>query len=204
MAEKLKVYNAALLHLGERKLASLTESRKPRRVLDDAWDDARYYCLEQGIWNFGIRSVQLAADSSVTPAFGYTAAFSKPSDWVRTAMVADNEKFEPQLQRFIDEGAYWWADCTALFVRYVSKGTSYGLDLGRWTQSYADYVAAELAWRSCKAITGEKPENTALPKIRSQAKSIALANDAMNEPPGRMPTGTWVGSRAAGQSWTRR
>jgi hypothetical protein len=37
-ASKLKLYNDALGILGERRLASLTENREPRRVLDEVWD----------------------------------------------------------------------------------------------------------------------------------------------------------------------
>ena len=33
--DQLSLYNNALTVLGERKIASLTENREPRRVLDD-------------------------------------------------------------------------------------------------------------------------------------------------------------------------
>lgn len=47
MASKLTVYNGALLVLGERKLASLSESTPSRRKLDTVWDDDGVkHCLE--------------------------------------------------------------------------------------------------------------------------------------------------------------
>ena len=46
MTDKLTVYNETLGLLGERKLASLTEQREPRRVLDGFWDQTVAYCLD--------------------------------------------------------------------------------------------------------------------------------------------------------------
>ncbi len=43
---KLQIFNGALRMCGERKLASLSEDRQPRRLLDDEWaDGAVDYCL---------------------------------------------------------------------------------------------------------------------------------------------------------------
>ena len=38
-SDRLDVYNGALRRLGSRRLASLTENREPRRVLDDIWNN---------------------------------------------------------------------------------------------------------------------------------------------------------------------
>ena len=38
MITRLQLYNSALLLLGERNLASLSENREPRRLLDHVWD----------------------------------------------------------------------------------------------------------------------------------------------------------------------
>jgi hypothetical protein len=56
---RLGLYNDALtLHLGERRLAGITENTEPRRILDAAWDRSGQpdggpiHCLELGYWNF--------------------------------------------------------------------------------------------------------------------------------------------------------
>ncbi len=64
-ADKYAIYNMALAHLQERKLARLSngnlENREPKRVLDDFWDQEVAFCLERHFWNFIYRTVQLDA-----------------------------------------------------------------------------------------------------------------------------------------------
>jgi hypothetical protein len=202
MATKLGIYNLALNNLGEQKIASLAEAREPRRVLDDYYDGVVAYALEKGFWNFAMRSVMVDSSAADDPAFGFTFAFNKPSDWVRTYMLADNERFDPQIARLYDEGGLWYADCDPLYVRYVSDDSSWGMDLALWPESFAEYVAWRLAVRASKRITGNAPgDDMKLEERRSLA--FAKSKDAMDEPPGIMPTGTWAGSRASSTTRSR-
>ena len=106
MSSKLSVYNSACLALGERKLSSLSENVVMRRRLDTAWDDDFVKaCLSRGLWNHAIRVVQLDYSPSVEPEFGYQRAFDKPTDWVRTAIVASDEYFNCALTRYDDTSA---------------------------------------------------------------------------------------------------
>lgn len=196
MTTKLALYNDALLILGEEKLASLSEARAPRYALDDAYDAALRYCLEQGFWNFAMRAVQADSSASVTPTFGYTYAFTKPDDWIRTYRVGDNEQIDPFLEDYVDEPNYWFANCDPLYVKYVSSDTAYGLDLSIWPETFADYVAHYLAKRTCRRITGSHPSDDLIRDER-RARADARSKDAMNEPPGRPPTGSWVTSRGS-------
>src|SRR6185369_1444544 len=111
-------YNNALLDVGERALASVTEPREPRRLLDIAWDSgAVEWCLEQGQWNFAMRSSKLDYSPSVEPPFGYRRAFNKPTDWIRTAAVASDEYFRVPLLTYVDESSYWFSDLDTIYVR---------------------------------------------------------------------------------------
>ena len=201
MTSKLSVYNAALLILGERKLASLTEAREPRRALDDAWDSAEKYCLEAGFWNFAMRAVQADSSASVTPTFGYQYAFTKPSDFRRTYVASINATLDPPLLSYADEPNFWYADCDPLYVKYVSDDAAYGGDLSLWSESYADYVATRLAVKTCKRITGKQPDEDMF-RLEKRALAIARSKDAMDEPPGFPPRGTWVRSRSG--NWSDR
>lgn len=198
MATKLGLYNGCLLHLGERKLASLTESREPRRALDDAYDETLRFCLEQGFWNFAMRAVQIDSSASVTPTFGYSFAFPKPTDWIRTHTLSAEETMTTALRdkEIVDEPNYWYANSDPLFVRYVSDSLAYGLDLSLWPETFTDYVQKRLAVQTCNRITGSDTKLEDLLKREKRAKADALSKDAMNEPPGEPPTGSWVRSRS--------
>lgn len=198
MADKLSIYNDALGWLNERKLGSLTEAREPRRVLDDAWDGVVAHCFERGVWNWSMRAVEIAASASIEPMFGYAYGFDQPSDMKRFWQMSDNPDFAPQLERFNDEAGVWYADVDPIWVRYVSIAPDYGMDLGRWTQLFADYVAVRLALRCCGRITGNDSRIDMLMKAEKKAREVALSNDAMKEPVGRLPPGTWVTSRGGG------
>lgn len=194
MASKLGQYNAALLILGERKLASLTENREPRRALDDAYDDACDYCLEQGFWNFAMRAIQADSSASVTPVFGYKYAFAKPSDFIRTYQLGATATFEPPLMDIVDEPNFWYANVDPLYAKYVSDHPSYGMDLSLWSASFADYHATRLALKTCKRITGALPDDK-LVAAEKKALAIARSTDAMDEPARFPPRNTWSLSR---------
>ena len=196
MASKLSLYNDALLILGDRKLASLAEGRDARRALDDAYDQALAYCLEKGFWNFAMRSVQVDSSASVVPTFGYQFAFTKPSDLRRVHSVSANETMDPPLLEYVDETNYWYANSDPLFVRYISDDLAYGGDLSLWPETYANYVAHRLAFRTCNRITGKAPGDDIRVDLK-RALSDARSKDAMDEPPGFPPKGSWVRSRTA-------
>lgn len=198
MASRLEIYNDALAHLGERKLASLTEAREPRRKLDDQWDRGVRYCLEQGLWNFALRTVQVDSSASFTPTFGYTKAFEKPTDWIRTAVISDNEMLSPPLLRYSDEVDLWYADVDPLFAQYVSDDTTYGADVSRWPETFAEYVACHLARKICRGLTSSLSDFDELLKLERKLRADARSKDAMNQAPAFPPQGTWSRSRSGG------
>jgi len=196
MASKLTVYNGALREIGERKLSSLTENREPRRVLDSVWDnDFIKQCLSEGLWNFAMRTVELTYSPSLTPDFGYTRAFDKPTDWIRTASVSGDERFATPLLAYNDEAGYWFADIDTIYVRYVSNDDSYGADLSLWAPKFTLFVETELAARSAKRITGSDSEAAAIRKRADAVLKKARSVDAMNEPTKFAPQGSWASAR---------
>lgn len=196
MTTLARVYNEALRRLGERRLTATTETRDARYHLDDAYTEVVPYCLEQGLWNFAMRAVQIEPSDTISPQFGYSYAFEKPTDWLRTYILSENENLTEWILRLNDENAVWYADCGVLYARYVSNGTSYGLDLTKWPQTFADYVSARLALVAGPSIcTVGKDKLDDLKLDEKRAKAEARNKDAMNEPPMFPPHGSWVRAR---------
>ena len=198
MASKLLVFNAALLLCGERKLASLTENREPRRLLDDVFDGgAVKTCLEAAFWNFGTRSLKIEFDPGVDPDFGFQRAFVKPSDWCRTAVVSASEYFRPPFKddQFADEAGFWFADIDTLYVKMVSDGADYGGDLGNWTESFARYFEAYLASRVAWKITRDKKTVEAIQVELKRLLKGASAKDAQDSGTSVPPEGAWNRAR---------
>lgn len=197
MTTKLSLFNGALMLCGERFLSSLTEEREPRRLLDRAWDDGAWVkaCLEQGQWNFAMRTVQIDYETSIEPQFGYRRAFTKPSDWVITSGLCSDEFFRAPLTQYRDEAGYWYADLDTLYVRYVSNDASYGLDFNKWPESFREYVEEYLANKVIRKITDSEEEEAKSDKRLKKKLLHAKSRAAMADPTSFPPPGSWVSAR---------
>ncbi len=196
MATKLGLYNGALLELGAAQLAATSDATKSRYVLDVVYSDVVADCLQQASWNFALRAVQLDYDSSITPSFGWTYVFAKPTDWMRTTMISGDEMFNLPLNDFGEENANFLANVTPIYVQYVSNGVDYGLDLTLWPRSFARYVEVALAERTCAAITQNQGDKDRLTfKVLPRAKRDAMNKDAMGEGTKWPPQGSWNNAR---------
>lgn len=202
---RLDLYNKALLACGERFLATLAEDREPRRLLDHVWDTGGVdYCLEQGAWQFAMRTGRIEVDPSFTPDFGYRNAFEKPEDWVSTWGVCSDEYFRTPLNEYADEVGHWFADIEPIYVQFVSNDATYGADLSKWPASFADYVGNYFASKIVGKLGGDKseqlrallgppgaPERGALQISLHKAKSLAARTQ-----PARFPAeGSWTIAR---------
>lgn len=171
-----------------------------RRLLDETYDSAVLYILEQGLWNFGSRTVSIEHETDVEPSFGYTYVFEKPSDYVRLVAIGDNGNMWPPLSEFLDEGAYWHANVDPLYVQYVSNGASYGLNTSLWPQGFKRlleaYLALQIAPDPHASISAAKLDD--LKRHYRDMLRDARGKDAMNQGPQRPPPGRLTMSRAGG------
>lgn len=200
MTDRLSIYNGALRLLGERRLASLTESREPRRLLDDVWDDDGIKaCLEAAQWNWASRTVAVPASDSVTPEFGYVYAFEKPTDIVRLVGLSSSPTMSEPLTRYENMGGFFFADLDTLYIRYVSNDAAYGGDFSLWPESFADFVEAHFAHEIAPKLTASEAKVEMIRKERERRLSDAAAQDAMSGPSKRPSLGNWANARLAGR-----
>jgi hypothetical protein len=192
---QLGLYNEALRLIGERRLASISENREPRRVLDDIWNDGAIdYCLEQGQWNFAMRAIEIT-ESATVPAFGYQYAFDKPNDFIRTAGMAEDERFARPLIETNEEVGFWFANITPIYIRFVSNAATYGGDLQRWPSTFSKFVAAYLASEACFTLTQSTEKQKYILGLMEYRLKKSRSLDAMSDPTMFMPQGGWSSSR---------
>jgi len=201
-ATRLSLYNGALRLCGERLLASLTEAREPRRMLDSAWNDNFVNgVLEDGQWGFACRSAMYDYSPSVTPTFGYRRAFNKPTDFVRTMAVCADEYFKVPLTEYSDERGFWYAEPDTIYIKYVSNDAAYGADMSLWPQSFVDYVEAKLATRIIMPLKQNKQARDDMFAIAEQLLTKANSQNSMADPAKFPPQGSWVRARTTGGQW---
>lgn len=204
MATQLGLYNAALTHLGEAQLTSLADNIESRRVLDLYYSNALLELLVLGYWKFAIRSVRITADPLITPAFGYKNSFSMPLDNVRVFDVSASESFFPPLTDWIEESGGWFAHPDPIYVRYISNDPAYGLSLTRFPPRYTTCLEWMLAKKAAARLTQGDTKIKNADTEFSRTLGIALAFDAMLEPPKQLPNGTWTTGRYMNRrSWDR-
>ena len=196
MTTQLQIYNGALMHLGEVRLASLTEKRKPRSVLDENWnDDFLKLVLGEGSWNFAIQTSKFSYESGLETGFGMEYVTSQPSDFVKTVAISGEETFQEPLYPYFDEQEKWYSNYRDIYVKYVSLHPLIGGNLAKWPPHFTQYVKAELAVSVCMPITQDKVRWRELKAERTEALNNARAKDAIAEAPKFMPRGRWALAR---------
>jgi len=203
MATQLSLYNGALRIVKERKLASLAEDRQSRRLLDDAWDDGQTggavkYCLERGQWTFARRALMIDYAPSVEPSFGYRYGFDHPSDMVKVCAICSDEYMATPVLQYVDEGDYWYCDLQRIYVSYVSNGLKYGLNMGRWPETFVNLVESQLAREIAPSLTASDSAIKMADYAFQQAIKEASSSDAMRQPTRFAPEGSWNGARRGG------
>jgi len=197
MATKLSVFNESLAELGNGPIEDTGEAVEAARTLNQRWDRTVADCLAEASWNFATETIRADADTGVSAnvAFGYSKVFAKPSDWVNTIFLSEDDHFNFPLLDYEDVVGYWSTDRSPIYVKYVSNDTGMGLDLGRWTSLFTRYVELELAERCCMRITQNSSLRDEIRKKRDAARKNAKNKDAMNEGTKFPPPGSWTMAR---------
>jgi len=178
-------------------LASVTEDKEARHVLDHFYEDkdAKTDCLEMGNWNFATRTLKLDYNSDIDPDFGLKRAFTKPTDWIRTTEISSDEFFSHPMtdHQYKDEQGYWFADIDEIYVRYVSDDASYGKDMALWPESFIEMVEYYLAMKSAPRVNPDKTED--MTEGFKEQRTMARSKDALQEGVKFYPETGWQRSR---------
>ncbi len=167
-----------------------------RRLLDESYDEAVRYLLEQGLWNFAMRTVSIESETDVEPAYGYSYTFEMPDDYIRLGKIADNGTLWPTLEDYLQEGNYWHANIDPLYVQYVSDGTSYGANQALWPATFRRALEAYLALEI--APHAPRMSGRGIDSLRERYLMMlrdARAKDAVNQAAERPPPGRLVKAR---------
>lgn len=202
MASQLSLYNDALMLCGERPLATLTDNVEGRRLLDTVWNNGGVdICLSAAFWDFAVRTQMLDYDPDEDPAFGYSYAFTIPSDLVKVMAICTDEYLRTPMTEYTREAGYWYADLTPIYVQYISnESTQYGGDIGNWPQEFKEFVAAHFAKQIVYAVSKDADRIQLVNDAYKQRKHDAKNEAMLAQPPSFYPTGSWVRSRVGGSS----
>lgn len=174
MASKVSICSNALLLLGAQTINSLSESNDRALLAANLYDSTRDDVLRSHPWNCATKRVILAPETTA-PAFGYSAAFVLPSDWLRTMEVGE---FGYELDYKTENGRIL-ADATALPLRYVFRNDQEATWDAMLVKAMELRMAAEMAY----AITSSASMADLMFNKLQQHMKQARAVDGMDDPP---------------------
>ena len=188
MSTQLAIFNEACRILAQPSISSPSDQNERARTLLDAWTPAVLTAMEQGAWQWGITRAGPLAQLATPPVWGRLYAYQLPGDCVRVVFVSPSGiEWDDAIDEDIENGMIA-SDEPIIFVKYVSN-TSINTP-GKWGQGFADWISAEMAFRSAPKIAPAREE--AAGKILITRRKIALSSDAVNQPPQIRKEGNWA------------
>ena len=194
---RLEVFNNALSLFHHRLLTSDLEDSEEGRQLRAHWGSSVRFCLERGAWSFAeeYSKISPVAVTDADPTYGFDQSFEKPADWVSSLCVSDCDNREVSLrpEEYRDSGGRIWANADILHLWYVSESVK---DTpGRFTQSFSEYVSADLATRVIGRLAPSASKLELLKRDVDYKRQAALSFNARQSPPQRYPQGRIVRAR---------
>lgn len=149
MTTAVSICSNALLMLGKDPIASLQEDSDRARYCANLYPPLRDTLLRKHFWNCAIKRVLLSPDA-VAPAYGFTAQFPLPSDFLRLMEVGSTGAF---IKDFQLENRMILANATALPLRYVWRNDNEDdWDVGL-VETATAMMAALLAYPVCQSTS---------------------------------------------------
>lgn len=146
------------------------------------YDHTRRALLRQHPWNFATRRVVLAA-SSTAPAFGATAAFPVPADFLRLLWLSDADgNIIGTDEYYFEAGSVMMrrdSDASSVNLVYISDVT----DVTSFDQTFIDLLAVEIGLRCGYKVTQSNSVIDRLTAMRKQAIMTAKSVDGQERPP---------------------
>lgn len=197
MPTKTTVLNDCLGLLGQTLVDSDTDDTENTRILNAHWGSVVELAHEKTAWDFAKLRAKLPRSDTV-PAFGYQFYYTLPGDLLRILWLSPTGNKGDDLLNYEGEPGKIATDVEAVYLLYVSETSRDAV--GRWSESFAHYVACELASRAMSKINPAAAEGVL--RERKKAQSDAIGLDATQGPIQRRRLGTWARS-ARGSRFSR-
>ena len=177
------ICNSALQKVGAVSIVSLDDNSREARQCKIAYDSNRRSELRKHPWNFAVKRVVLAPEST-SPSFDYAYQFPLPSDCLRVLIPPD-----ACLDWAVEGKKILSNTGPILNLRYISDVE----DVTQFDPAFYDMLAISLAIDICEAITTSASKTNVLEGMYKEAVSEARRNNAFERLPMNPPADTlWL------------
>ena len=116
MASTVDICNGALNQLGATTILSLTEDSKNARLCNSRYTQVRDAVFRSHPWNCLQKRIELAVDTTA-PAWGFSFAYTLPSDCLRLLRILDYES------NYKVEGRKILSNTSSMRILYIARVT---------------------------------------------------------------------------------
>lgn len=187
------IANRALQILGYQPIGSIQDNSRGARAINRAYQPVLLKTLRDNFWGFAIKRAVLPA-SATAPAFGPANYFPLPNDFLRLAPLDSDKNFnylDWQIENAGGQQAIATNDQAPLYIRYVSSDVTESM----FDASFAEALAANLAYETCEELTQSGTKLAAAEKAYEDAINMAKKTNAFEERPMRAPVDSWITKR---------
>jgi len=197
MASEVGICNSALQLIKNTKyISSLTQGGKEADACEDTYPELRDFILEHHDWNFARRRVVLSRlGDTYAPAFGFTYAYSLPSDLLSMRGLFANSRGTGDVE-FSREGAQINTDAEDLYLLYTARVADPNLMSASFRQALAKLLSSRLA----SALNNNVSLSQALyNQYLDEDLPSAQGVDSIQQRPQQRPESSWVSVRESAQ-----
>jgi hypothetical protein len=201
MAGVIDIANVALEILGKPAITSLLDNSNAARAINSTYDITRRALIAgRSTWRFSVKRASLAPSAVPVVSGPYATQYPLPSDCLRVLLAGDtypgldlsDYRMGPTDAGYVVEGRMILCDYgSPLSLQYVADIT----DTTMFDPWFVMYLAAELAWVNCERLTGSDAKQEAAKQRKEDARSNAVASDALVNTPQFPADDTWILSR---------
>lgn len=188
MSSEVGICNSALIKIGEDTITALSEDTKAARLCNQIYNATRDAVLRAHIWNFAIKRVELAVNTTA-PVFEYSNAFDLPSDCLRVLNLEDSDTMTSIV--FKVEGRQLVTNESTAKIRYISRVE----DPNQFDDLFKEALSARLAYELAYPLA---ESNTLMQNMYSVYKdklSEARTMDGQEGTPDQLISREWTDSR---------
>lgn len=203
----VNICNLALDRLGQRSIVSITAATtEVEEVCARHYDSTRRELLRLHIFNFAKKLAVLTATAGVglkTPAFGYTASYLLPTDFIRLLALGDvaiNGDLPPGLYEF-SEGYLFtdYGDSGTLDISYIYDAET----VSKWDSLFVRLMTLHLAKNMAYKFVLKNSLILAIAREITALELSAAAVAGQEKPPRRIERSKLRSARRFGRSGTQ-
>lgn len=192
---KTGVANLAITLLKGNPVTSIEppdKGSKAAKLAAQWYDDARREALSETDWDFALKRVQVSA--SAAPAFGWSASYQLPSDFIRIATIGDEDNPLTSDDFKVEGGFILCNEPSPINLRYVHDIE----DVTKFTPKFLMAFAKKLSSYMSAALTGSLNMAAGLGELADEDMSNAKTLDAQQTPPKKVQRSRWAAAKVTG------